>query len=157
MTTTAAQIGVRGTNFWGGMLRQYGVFDFSGKVDVTAQGKTVGLAPGQGTDIPPGGAPGNPMTWSADKIAEALKTISFGPPGGGQPQEQPQQQQQQQRYRQQQQQQGGQQQATTPQPYTVGAAIPIVIGAGIVAGVFIGTTSGNDNDNNNQGRKRASP
>ena len=113
VTTTAAQIGVRGTNFWGGKLRHYGVFDFSGKVDVTAQGKTVGLSPGQGTDIPAGGAPGNPTTWSAAKIAEALKTISFGPPGGGQPQEQPQQQQQQQRYRQQQQQQGGQQQTTT--------------------------------------------
>jgi hypothetical protein len=150
VTTTAAQIGVRGTNFWGGRLQQYGVLLFVGEVGVTAQGKTVVLAPGQGTDIPPGGAPGDAKTWSAAKIAEALKTISFEPSGGGQPQQEQQQQQQQQPNTQ----QRGQLQQAPNQTYAVGTAIPVVIGAGVVLGVFIGETSGNDNKG---GRGRASP
>ena len=154
VTTTAAQIGVRGTNFWGGMLQQYGVYLFSGEVGVAAQGASVVLAPGQGTFIPAGAIPGAPTTWTAAQIAEILQTVSFGPPGGGGGQQQPQYEQQQ--YPQQHQQQGGQQQATTPtQPYAAYTVIPVVVGTGIVIGAFV--VENNSNDDNGGGRHRASP
>jgi hypothetical protein len=153
VTTTAAQIGVRGTNFIGGTVAgKYGVYVFSGAIEATAQGASVVVPAGQGTFIPLGGAPGAPAAWTAEQIAQILDTIGFQPGGGGQPQEPPQQQQYEQ-----QQQQGGQQQAgttpTTPPTYLV---VPVVVG-GVVVGVVVGTSNNNDNNNNEGGRGPSSP
>ena len=149
VNTTAAQIGVRGTDFWGGPIASYGVYVFAGAVDVTALGTTVGVTSGLGTLIPAGGVPGIAGPWSAARIAQILDTISFTPGGGGQPQQQQYQQQQQQQG----QQQAGQQGAPTTQPYavTTGVVVGGVVTTAVVAGVVIGTT---DNNNNEEGGKR---
>ena len=86
VTTPAAALAVRGTEFWVGLLDlQYGVLLLSktGRVDVgNSDGEVTLSAPGQGTDIPPAlkdeYAPGDPYTWPADKVARALASTSFG-------------------------------------------------------------------------------
>jgi hypothetical protein len=155
VNTTAAQIGVRGTDFWGGPIASYGVYVFTGAVDVSALGTTVGVTTRLGTLIPTGGVPGVAAPWSAARLAHILNTTSFTPGGGG-PQETPQQQQ----YRQQpqqQQQQGGQQQATTTtQPYAVTTGV-IVGGVVVTTAVIVGTTTNNDNNNEGGTRGPGSP
>jgi hypothetical protein len=148
VTTTAAQIGVRGTNFWAGSLGKYGVYLFSGGVDVTAAGSTVALAPGQGTFIALGGAPGAAGPWSAAQLAEILQTVTFGPPGGTQPQKYQQQQNQQQ-----QQQQQTTNTTTTPPTY---ALVPVIAG-GAVVGAFVWSSNADNNDNKGHKKKPASP
>jgi hypothetical protein len=80
ISTPAADIGVRGTEFWGGPIEgKYGVLLLEGEVTVSNQAGTVTLAtPGQGTDIPsPLDAPGPVQPWSADKIARAVASVAL--------------------------------------------------------------------------------
>ena len=80
VTTPVADIGVRGTEFWGGpMDGQYGVLLLEGVVTVSNQAGSVTLsAQGQGTDIPsPLDPPGAVKPWGADKIARAVASVAL--------------------------------------------------------------------------------
>jgi hypothetical protein len=79
VSTPVADIGVRGTEFWGGPLDKYGVLLLQGEVTVSNQAGSVVLSnPGQGTDIPsPLDAPGAPSSWPADKVARAIETVAL--------------------------------------------------------------------------------
>ncbi len=80
MSTPVADIGVRGTEFWGGPLdNKYGVLLLRGEVSVSNQAGSVKLAaPGQGTDIPsPLEAPGPVAAWAPDKIDRAIATVTM--------------------------------------------------------------------------------
>ena len=80
VSTPVADIGVRGTEFWGGPMDQkYGVLLLEGEVTVSNQAGSATLStPGQGTDIPsPLDAPGPVQAWSADKIAHAVASVAL--------------------------------------------------------------------------------
>ncbi len=80
VSTPVADIGVRGTEFWGGPMDQkYGVLLLKGEVVVSNQAGNVTLStPGQGTDIPsPLDAPGPVKAWGADKIARAVASVAL--------------------------------------------------------------------------------
>jgi hypothetical protein len=80
VSTPVADIGVRGTEFWGGPLgAKYGVFLLDGEVIVSNQAGRVTLsAPGQGTDIPsPLDPPGPVKVWGAEKVARAVATVAL--------------------------------------------------------------------------------
>ena len=80
VSTPVADIGVRGTEFWGGpMDREYGVLLLEGEVAVSNQAGSATLStPGQGTDIPsPLDPPGPVRAWSADKIARAVASVAL--------------------------------------------------------------------------------
>ena len=80
ISTPVADIGVRGTEFWGGpMDGQYGVLLLEGVVTVSNQAGSVTLsAQGQGTDIPsPLDPPGAVKPWGADKIARAVASVAL--------------------------------------------------------------------------------
>jgi hypothetical protein len=80
VSTPVADIGVRGTEFWGGPLGgKYGVLLLQGEVSVSNQAGSVTLtAPGQGTDIPsPLDPPGPAAAWSAEKIDRAIATVAL--------------------------------------------------------------------------------
>jgi hypothetical protein len=80
ISTPVADIGIRGTDFWGGPLNdKYGVLLLQGEVIVSNQAGSVTLsAPGAGTDIPsPLDAPGAPTAWAPDKIARAIATVTL--------------------------------------------------------------------------------
>jgi len=80
VSTPVADIGVRGTEFWGGALDgRYGVLLLEGEVVVSNQaGSAVLSAQGQGTDIPsPFDPPGPVRPWSAEKVARAVATVTL--------------------------------------------------------------------------------
>jgi hypothetical protein len=80
ISTPVADIGVRGTEFWGGPLGgKYGVLLLEGEVSVSNQAGSVALAaPGQGTDIPsPLDAPGPASAWAPEKIDRAIATVAL--------------------------------------------------------------------------------
>jgi hypothetical protein len=79
VSTPLADIGVRGTEFWGGKLDKYGVLLLEGKVTVSNQAGNVMLGgPGQGTDIrSPLDPPGAPTAWPAEKVARAIATVAL--------------------------------------------------------------------------------
>ncbi len=80
VSTPVADIGVRGTEFWGGPMDQkYGVLLLEGEVTVSNQAGSATLStPGQGTDIPsPLDAPRPVQAWSADKIARAVASVAL--------------------------------------------------------------------------------
>jgi hypothetical protein len=80
ISTPVADIGVRGTEFWGGPLdAKYGVLLLDGEVSVSNQAGSVTLStPGQGTDIPsPLDPPGAPSVWPAAKVARAIATVAL--------------------------------------------------------------------------------
>ena len=80
VSTPVADIGVRGTEFWGGPMDQkYGVLLLEGEVTVSNQAGSATLStPGQGTDIPsPLDAPRPVQGWSADKIARAVASVAL--------------------------------------------------------------------------------
>jgi hypothetical protein len=80
VVTPVAQIGVRGTEFWGGPLdERYGVLLLEGEITVSNQAGNATLSvPGQGTNIPSSGAvPGAPSTWTPEKIARAVATVTL--------------------------------------------------------------------------------
>lgn len=79
--TTIATIGVRGTDFWGGMNISPDALDvvmLSGKgVYVKNDAGTVELVEaGTGTTVPAGKAPGAAKTWSPEKLQKAVGTIT---------------------------------------------------------------------------------
>jgi hypothetical protein len=80
VSTPVADIGVRGTEFWGGPLEaKYGVLLLEGEVTVSNQAGSVTLSgSGQGTDIPsPLDAPGAPSAWPAEKVARAIDSVAL--------------------------------------------------------------------------------
>jgi hypothetical protein len=81
VTTSVANIGIRGTQFWGGPIdnQALGVFLIEGAVNVSnAAGERILNAPGQGTNIAaPGAAPGPVTLWPQGKINRALATVTF--------------------------------------------------------------------------------
>jgi hypothetical protein len=80
VVTPVAQIGVRGTEFWGGPIDgAYGVFLIEGEITVTTQGGSIALAgAGQATDLPSAlDPPGAPSPWPAEKIVRAVDSVSL--------------------------------------------------------------------------------
>ena len=79
VSTPVADIGIRGTEFWGGPIdEKYGILLLTGEVVVSNQAGSVTLTPGQGTDIPsPLDAPGEPKAWGAEKIARAIESVAL--------------------------------------------------------------------------------
>jgi hypothetical protein len=79
VSTPVADIGIRGTEFWGGPIdAKYGILLLSGEVVVSNQAGSVTLKPGEGTDIPsPLDPPGAPKAWGADKIARAIESVAL--------------------------------------------------------------------------------
>jgi hypothetical protein len=68
-------IAVRGTRFYAGMSRgKFGVLVGTGRVQVTAGGRTVIVGPRQGTDIAaPGARPSTPKRWANRRIADMVR------------------------------------------------------------------------------------
>jgi hypothetical protein len=77
--TGVATLGVRGTHFFAGPIDgSFGVFVFSGAVDVSTDAGTVSLGPGDGTAVTSRKAPPDPVKrWPAAKIQRALDIIGF--------------------------------------------------------------------------------
>jgi hypothetical protein len=73
VSTPVADIGVRGTEFWGGPLGKYGVLLLEGEVIVSNQAGSFVLAKsGQGTDIASAlDPPVEPKAWPEEKVARA--------------------------------------------------------------------------------------
>lgn len=72
---------VRGTRFYAAVTKgKFSVLVGTGRVDVTAAGRTVSLGPQQGTDFAAiGAAPSAAARWPKDRMAEML--AHFAPPG----------------------------------------------------------------------------
>jgi hypothetical protein len=81
VTTPSANIGIRGTEFWGGPIdgQSLGVFLVQGAVSVSnAAGEQILNLPGQGTNIAtPAAAPGPVTLWPPDKVNRAVATVTF--------------------------------------------------------------------------------
>ncbi len=81
VTTPSANIGIRGTEFWGGPIdgQPLGVFLIDGVVSVSnAAGGQILSLPGQGTNIAtPNAAPGPVTFWPPDKVNRAIATVTF--------------------------------------------------------------------------------
>jgi hypothetical protein len=81
VTTAAATLGIRGTEFWGGPIddQALGVFLVQGAVSVSnAAGEQILSQPGQGTNIATlGSAPGAVTIWPQDKVNRAVVTVTF--------------------------------------------------------------------------------
>jgi len=79
--TPVANIGIRGTDFWGGPIdnQALGVFLITGTVSVSnAAGTQILNRSGLGTNIAaPGAAPGPVTFWPADKVNRALAAVTF--------------------------------------------------------------------------------
>ena len=80
VSTPVADVGVRGTEFWGGPIDgQYGVLLIEGEVTVSNQGGTVKLSnPGEGTEIHSRfESPRPPTKWAPERMTRALgKTMT---------------------------------------------------------------------------------
>jgi hypothetical protein len=80
VSTPVAEIGVRGTEFWGGPIdEQYGVLLIEGEVTVSNQGGTIRLSnPGEGTEIHSRfESPRPPTKWAPERVTRALgKTVT---------------------------------------------------------------------------------
>lgn len=81
VTTPSANIGIRGTEFWGGPIdgQSLGVFLIEGAVIVSnAAGEQILSLPGQGTNIATSDAAPGPVTfWPPDKVTRATATVTF--------------------------------------------------------------------------------
>ena len=81
VTTPVANVGIRGTEFWGGPIddQALGVFLIEGSVRVSnAAGERILSQRGQGTNIAtPGAAPGPVTLWPPDKVSRALADVAF--------------------------------------------------------------------------------
>ncbi len=80
ISTSIAEIGVRGTDFWGGTLNGVtGVVVFEGVVSVTtAAGSVVLSKPAEGTNLSSSEvAPTQVTRWSPERIAAAVASVAF--------------------------------------------------------------------------------
>lgn len=81
VTTPSANIGIRGTEFWGGPIdgQSLGVFLIEGAVSVSnALGEQILSLPGQGTNITTSDTAPGPVTfWPPDKVNRAIATVTF--------------------------------------------------------------------------------
>jgi len=80
--TPRSNIGVRGTDFWGGSLHE-GAIDIAllegEHVLVVSNefGSVEIITPGFGTTVYEGQAPSEPVLWPEDMVAKAVATISY--------------------------------------------------------------------------------
>lgn len=79
IATPVGTLGIRGTTVWGGQIDGgYGVLVLDGEVDVMTAGGSVTLKAGQGTMVwSAKQAPEQAGSWSDDRTARAVETISF--------------------------------------------------------------------------------
>lgn len=78
LVTAFGEIGVRGTRFFVGPSRDvFAVFVDRGEVQVTAEGASVTLTAGQGTELIEGQPPAPPADWGAARIAEAFGSVGL--------------------------------------------------------------------------------
>jgi hypothetical protein len=80
VVTPVATIGIRGTKFWGGSLRNpLDVLVLDGAIRVeSAAGAVILDQPGQGTSVPRAGmAPVPPSFWGPEQVDQAFKSVSF--------------------------------------------------------------------------------
>lgn len=78
LVTAFGEIGVRGTRFFVGPSRYvFAVFVERGRVEVTAEGATVILTDGQGTELLEGRPPAPASAWGAARIAEAFASVGL--------------------------------------------------------------------------------
>jgi hypothetical protein len=80
VTTPAAVVGIRGTDFWGGPVDgQEGFVLLDGAIDVTVNGATVAIDnAGTGVGFDAGASqPGMVYVWAEDKVQRALDTVTF--------------------------------------------------------------------------------
>ena len=80
VTTPAATIGVRGTDFWGGPIDgHFGVVLIEGAITVSTGAGSVDVsAPNQGVDLTNGTSPPGPAhNWARAKIDRAIDTVTF--------------------------------------------------------------------------------
>ncbi len=80
--TPLGSIGIRGTDFWGGYLDEdkIDVILLSGEHPIIIEnefGRSVITQPGTGVTIEANQAPGEPRTWSEQKLARAVATITI--------------------------------------------------------------------------------
>ena len=82
ITTSVGSIGIRGTQFWGGQLKdQYGVYVFDGLVNFAVKGGNVDIEPGKGAFYGDNNAEMEPYSWEQNIINNAIKTVKFSNPG----------------------------------------------------------------------------
>lgn len=82
ISTPSVHIGIRGTQFWGGLIDDgYGVLLLEGIVTVSTASGTVVLSQiGEGTMVAEAGAaPSDPIIWGDEKKARAFETVTFAP------------------------------------------------------------------------------
>ncbi len=82
ITTPSVHIGIRGTQFWGGLIDDgYGVLLLEGIITVATSSGTVVLSKvGEGTMVAEAGAaPSDPIVWGDEKKARAFEAVTFAP------------------------------------------------------------------------------
>ena len=78
LVTAFGEIGVRGTRFFVGPSEEvFAVFVDRGQVEVTAEGVSVTLTAGQGTELAEGQPPAPPAAWGAARIAAAFGSVGL--------------------------------------------------------------------------------
>ncbi len=80
ISTSFADIAVRGTEFWGGPIdAKYGVLLLEGEIIVSNQAGHVRLSKtGEGTNIAtPLGLPSEPTIWPESKVSRAIETVTL--------------------------------------------------------------------------------
>ena len=80
ISTSFADIAVRGTEFWGGPIdAKYGVLLLEGEIIVSNQAGRVRLSKtGEGTNIAtPLGPPSEPTIWPESKVSRAIETVTL--------------------------------------------------------------------------------
>lgn len=81
VTTPIATIGIRGTEFWGGLDLSPGALDVvmlkgKGVYLKNDAGETEITTPGNGVTVRSGNKPGDPVVWSPEKLKRAIGTIT---------------------------------------------------------------------------------
>jgi hypothetical protein len=80
ITTPVATIGVRGTDFWGGLIDgHFGVVLIEGTITVSTSAGSVSVnATSEGVDLTDGASPPGPVhDWARAKIDRAIDTVTF--------------------------------------------------------------------------------
>lgn len=78
LVTAFGEIGVRGTRFFVGPSNDaFAVFVDRGQVEVTAEGVTVTLNAGEGTELAEGAPPAPPVAWGAARISAAFASVGL--------------------------------------------------------------------------------
>lgn len=81
VTTPVATIGIRGTEFWGGLDMSPGALDVvmlngKGVYLVNEAGQVEITEPGKGVTVRSGSKPGDPVVWPPEKLKRAMSAIT---------------------------------------------------------------------------------